>query len=478
MARIHPVLLSGGAGTRLWPLSRALYPKQLMPLVSSESLLQETVRRVADRARFAEPTLVSNEDHRFIIAEQLRAIGITPKAILLEPEGRNTAPAVAAAALALDDADALLLVLPSDHVIRDRAAFLATVEGGIQAAEEGALVIFGVVPDKPETGYGYIRRGRPYERVRGAYRVRRFVEKPDERRAARYVSSGDYYWNAGMFLFRARDYLSEIERLQPAMLSACRAAVAKSRKDLDFLRLDREAFSASPSISIDYAVMEHTQKAVVVPLDAGWSDVGAWSALWDLGTKDDQGNVVVGSVIAEGTRNSYLRADARIVAALGIEDLVVVATEDAVLVATRERAQDIRAIVERLKAEGRSETQYHPTVHRPWGTYKTVDAGDRFQVKRITVKPHASLSLQRHRHRAEHWVVVSGVAEVTRGDETLRLEANQSTYIPVGTVHRLANPLDEPLHLIEVQSGAQLSEDDIERLEDRYGRAAGPGQKG
>lgn len=474
MVTIHPVLLSGGAGTRLWPVSRALFPKQLMPLVGQESLLQETALRVADRSRFAAPSIVCNEEHRFIIAEQLRAVGVSPNAILLEPEGRNTAPAVAAAALALGDPDALLLVLPSDHVVRDRAAFLSAVESGTSAAAEGALVIFGVVPDKPETGYGYVRRGRPYEGARGAYRVRRFVEKPDHRRAARYAASGDYYWNAGMFLFAARDYLEELERLQPAMLAACRDAVAKSRKDLDFLRLDRAAFGAAPSISIDYAVMEHTQKAVVVPLDAGWSDVGAWSALWDLGAKDSEGNVVLGPVIAEDARDSYLRTDGRIVAALGVENLVVVATEDAVLVATRDRAQDIRSIVERMKREGRSETRYHPTVHRPWGTYKTVDAGERFLVKRITVKPYASLSLQRHRHRAEHWVVVSGTAEVTRGEETMRLEANESTYIPVGTVHRLANPMDEPLHLIEVQSGALLSEEDIERLEDRYGRTENP----
>jgi mannose-1-phosphate guanylyltransferase/mannose-1-phosphate guanylyltransferase/mannose-6-phosphate isomerase len=474
MGKIHPVLLSGGAGTRLWPVSRALYPKQLMPLVSEQSLLQETALRVAGAERFAPPTLVCNEEHRFIIAEQLRAIGTPANAILLEPEGRNTAPAVAAAALALGDLDALLLVLPSDHVVRDHAAFLAAVDAGADAAADGALVIFGVVPDKPETGYGYIRRGRPYEHVNGAFRVRRFIEKPDARRAARYVSAGDYYWNAGMFLFSARHFLEELERLEPAILASCRDAVAKSQRDLDFLRLDPGAFARSPSKSIDYAVMEHTQKAVVVPLDAGWSDVGAWSALWDLGTKDARGNVVIGPVVAEDVRDSYLRSDGRIVAALGIENVVVVATEDAVLVSTRERAQDIRIVVERLKAEGRSEVRAHPTVYRPWGSYKTIDAGERFQVKRITVKPHASLSLQRHRHRAEHWVVVSGTAEVTRGDETTRLEANESTYIPIGTVHRLANPLDTPLHLIEVQSGAVLSEDDIERLEDRYGRAKDP----
>ncbi len=474
MGKIHPVLLSGGAGTRLWPVSRALYPKQLMPLVSEQSLLQETALRVAGAERFAPPILVCNEEHRFIIAEQLRAIGAPAHTILLEPEGRNTAPAAAAAALTLGDPDALLLVLPSDHVVRDRAAFLAAVDAGADAAADGALVIFGVVPDKPETGYGYIRRGRPYEHVNGTFRVRRFIEKPDARRAARYVSAGDYYWNAGMFLFSARQFLEELERLEPAILASCRAAVATSQRDLDFLRLDRDAFARSPSKSIDYAVMEHTQKAVVVPLDAGWSDVGAWPALWDLGTKDSRGNVVIGPVVAEGVRNSYLRSDGRIVAALGIEDLVVVATEDAVLVSTRERAQDIRIVVERLKAKGRSEVRSHPTVYRPWGSYKTIDSGERFQVKRITVKPHASLSLQRHRHRAEHWVVVRGTAEVTRGGETMRLEANQSTYIPIGTVHRLANPLDTPLHLIEVQSGEVLSEDDIERLEDRYGRAKDP----
>ena len=467
---IHPVILSGGSGTRLWPMSRARHPKQFLPLVSGRSLLQDTARRVADGTRFAPPTVVCNEEHRFVIAEQLRECGAAARRIVLEPEARNTAPAAAVAALCLPDSEALMLVMPSDHAIGDERAFLAAIEIGAAAAEGGALVTFGVTPDRPETGYGYIRRGRRLGADAGAYRVRAFVEKPALRRAKRFLVTGEYLWNAGLFLFQAKTFLAELDRLQPAIGAAARKAVADGREDLDFFRLDGEGFSASPAISIDYAVMEHTSLAAVVPLDAGWSDVGAWSGLWDLAAKDEDANALLGPVAARDVRGSYVRSEGPVVAALGVENLVIVATEDAVLVAPRARAQDIRALVEDLRAHGHAEVDAASTVYRPWGTYKTIDAGDGFLVKRITVKAHASLSLQRHRHRAEHWVVVSGTAEVTRGQEVFRLQANESTYIPLGTVHRLANPGDEPLHLVEVQSGGLLSEDDIERLDDRYGR--------
>lgn len=471
MTKIYPVVLSGGAGTRLWPMSRAQYPKQLLPLVSSQSLIVETVRRVMASDRFAPPTMVCNEAHRFVIAEQLRAEGVAPRAILLEPAARNTAPAIAAAAYQIVDPNALLLVLPSDHVVRDHAAFMTAVDAAARAAEAGALVTFGVTPDRPETGYGYIRRGRPFDHAPGAFRLRGFVEKPNTRRAKRYLSSGDYYWNAGMFLFKAGAYLDELRRLRPEMAEACHRAVERGRMDLDFFRLDAEAFTAAPSDSIDYAVMEHTARAAMVPLDAGWSDVGAWSALWEMGEKDGQGNVVLGPATLDAAHGSYIRSEGPVIAAVGVENLVIVATEDAVLVASKDQAQNIKGAVEALRRQGRTEADSSPVVYRPWGSYRTIDTGAGFLVKRLTVKPRASLSLQRHAHRAEHWVVVSGTAEVTRGTETFRLQPNESTYIPLGTVHRLANPGDQPLHLIEVQSGALLSEDDIERLEDRYGRS-------
>lgn len=471
MTKIHPVVLSGGAGTRLWPMSRAQYPKQLLPLVSSQSLIVETVRRVMASDRFAPPTIVCNEAHRFVIAEQLRAEGVAPRAILLEPAARNTAPAIAAAACQIVDPNALLLVLPSDHVMRDHTAFMEAVDAAARAAKAGALVAFGVTPDRPETGYGYIRRGRPFDHAPGAFRLRGFVEKPDARRAKRYLAAGDYYWNAGMFLFKAGAYLDELRRLRPEMADACHRAVERGRMDLDFFRLDAESFAASPSDSIDYAVMEHTTRAAMVPLDAGWNDVGAWPALWEMGEKDGQGNVVLGPATLDAARGSYIRSEGPVIAAIGVEDLVIVATEDAVLVAGKGHAQNIKGAVEALRRQGRTEADSSPLVYRPWGSYRTIDTGAGFLVKRLTVKPRASLSLQRHAHRAEHWVVVSGTAEVTRGTETFRLQPNESTYIPLGTVHRLANPGDQPLHLIEVQSGALLSEDDIERLEDRYGRS-------
>ena len=470
---IWPVILSGGAGTRLWPLSRELYPKQLLPLVSEHSLLQDTLGRVQGTG-FAAPVVVCNDDHRFIIAEQLRQLGIKPHCIVLEPAARNTAPAVAAAATLIlrDDPDALLLVLPSDHIIRDVPAFARAVAIAADAARGGQLVAFGLAPKHPETGYGYVKRGGPLNGVSGAYAVERFVEKPDLATAKTYLADGVWSWNSGMFLFPARLYLDEIKTHQPAIAQASAKAVEASTKDLDFLRLDKAAFADSPSISIDYAVMEKTKKAAVVPADIGWNDVGAWSALWDIGARDGDGNVMVGDVIAHDTRNSYLRTgDGMLLATVGLDNIVVGDHDDVVLAAAKDRAQDVKKIVDVLKAKSRSEASLHTTVHRPWGNYRGVDAGHRFQVKRIVVKPGAKLSLQKHAQRAEHWVVVQGTARVTRGEDTLVLRENQSTYIPVGTVHRLENIGSEDLHLIEVQSGGYLGEDDIVRIEDTYGRS-------
>ena len=476
MAKIHPVILSGGTGTRLWPLSRALHPKQLQALVGKQTMIQETASRVCDRKRFAPPLIICNDAHRFVVAEQLREIGIDG-AIVLEPEGRNTGPAVAAAALILarEDAGALMLVLPSDHAITDTRAFDAAIATAKAAAETGALVTFGITPSGPETGYGYIERGAALDGVAGAYRIARFVEKPDRLTAESFIAGGRHAWNSGMFLFRAGRYLDELQRFQPRILAAARAAVEAGVDDLDFFRLDGPAFARAPSISIDYAVMEPTEAAAVVPADIGWSDVGAWSALWELGDKDGDGNVALGDVIAEDVAGSYLRSEGPLIAALGIRDLVVVASKDAVLVAPRDRVQEVRRLVEAMEAAGRREQSDPSVVHRPWGTYQTVDEASGFQVKRITVKPGARLSLQKHAKRAEHWVVVSGTARVTRDDDLFDLQVNQSTYIPLGAVHRLENPGSEPLHLIEVQSGDYLGEDDIVRLDDIYGRGQDDG---
>ena len=468
---VYPVVLSGGAGTRLWPVSRTLYPKQLLPLVSERTMLQETVRRVAGTG-FAPPVVVCNEEHRFLIAGQLRELDIAPSRMVLEPVGRNTAPAAAVAALLLagDDADAVMLLLPSDHVVEDVSGFLAAVETGLAAAENGALVTFGIPPTGPETGYGYIRRGAAYAGAKGCFRIARFVEKPDLEEARRLVRAGDYHWNSGMFLVRAGRYLEELERLKPEMVECCRRAVAGAVEDLDFLRLEAEAFSGIEPLSIDYAVMEHTEAAVVVPADMGWSDVGSWSALWEIGAKDGDGNVVLGDVITDGTTDSYIRSEGRLVAALGLDNVVVVATDDVVLVVRRDEAQNVKKVVEALARAGRPEHSVHTKVYRPWGYYQSIDAGDRFQVKRLHVNPGQKLSLQMHHHRAEHWVVVSGTAKVTRGDETFLLNENESTYLPLGVKHALENPGDAPLCVIEVQSGDYLGEDDIVRFEDRYGR--------
>jgi mannose-1-phosphate guanylyltransferase/mannose-6-phosphate isomerase len=465
---LTPVILSGGSGTRLWPLSRELYPKQLLPLVTDRTMLQETVARL-DGLKIAAPIVVCNEAHRFMVAEQLRRIDRPAQAIILEPVGRNTAPAVALAALAARSAgdDPILLVLPADHALEDPRAFQDAIRIAEKQAQAGKLVTFGVVARKPETGYGYIRRGPG---AGSAYPVAEFVEKPDATRAAQFVGSGEYYWNSGMFMFKASRYLEELAHLAPDILAACEKALANARKDLDFTRVDVKAFEQCRSDSIDYAVMEKTKDAVVVPLDAGWNDVGSWAALHEASHPDRNGNVTHGDVIAEDTRNSYLYSENRLVATVGLDDHVVVETKDAVLVAPRSRVQDVKQLVNRLKADKRYETALHREVFRPWGSYDSIDAGERFQVKRLKVKPGAVLSLQAHHHRAEHWVVVSGTAKITRGEEVFLLEENESTYIPIGVKHRIENPGKIPLHIIEVQSGSYLGEDDIVRFEDKYGR--------
>ncbi|MBA3930832.1 MAG: mannose-1-phosphate guanylyltransferase/mannose-6-phosphate isomerase [Xanthomonas sp.] len=467
MAKLQPVLLSGGSGTRLWPLSREAYPKQFLPLAGDETMVQATWRRVEAIADLA-PIVVANEEHRFLVAEQLRQIGAPVPAIVLEPVGRNTAPAIAAAALQamVDGADPLLLVLPSDHVVRDVAGFQRAVREASSAAEAGALVTFGIVPDAPETGFGYIQA----EAGEGLRKVSRFVEKPDATTAQSYLDAGGYYWNSGMFLFRASRYLEELANVRPDIVEAVRAAHASARHDGDFVRLDKDAFAACPPDSIDYAVMEKTARAMVLPIDIGWNDVGSWSALWDVAERDADGNAHHGDVIAVDSRNSYAYAQ-RLVALVGVDDIVVVETDDAVLVARKDRVQDVKQVVARLKEEQRSQAVLHREVHRPWGSYDSVDNGGRHQVKRIKVKPGAALSLQMHHHRAEHWIVVSGTAKVTRGDEILLLSENESTYIPLGVKHRLENPGKVPLELIEVQSGSYLGEDDIVRFEDVYGRS-------
>ena len=469
MTILQPVLLSGGSGTRLWPLSREAYPKQFLPLAGDDTMLQATWLRVAGIAGAA-PIVVANEEHRFLVAEQLRQVGAPTAAILLEPLGRNTAPAIAAAALqaTIDGADPLLLVLPSDHVIVKADAFRGAVRAASAAAEQGALVTFGIVPAAPETGFGYIQAADA--EIAGVRRVARFVEKPDIATARSYLADGGYYWNSGMFLFRASRYLQELERFRPDVLVATRQAFERAKRDGDFIRLDKDAFAACPADSIDYAVMERTDAAAVLPVDIGWSDLGSWAALWDVATRDADGNATIGDVIAVDSRNSYVHGR-RLVALVGVDDLVVVDTDDAVLVARKDRVQDVKDVVARLKHEHRSQAALHREVHRPWGSYDSVDVGARFQVKRIKVKPGARLSLQSHTQRAEHWIVVSGTARVTRDNDVFELHANQSTYIPIGARHRLENPGTQMLELIEVQSGDYLGEDDIVRYDDVYGRA-------
>ena len=471
--KIYPVILSGGAGTRLWPLSRAVLPKQLLPLVADKTMLQETALRVANWPGVMAPLVVCGNDHRFMVAEQMREIGITPLGILLEPVGRNTAPAVAAAAhhLKAIDPEAIMLVLPADHVIENNAAFREAVERAITLVGQGALATFGIVPKTPETGYGHIRRGEQVANCGECFKVARFVEKPDLETARGFLAEGGYYWNSGMFMFQADRYLAELQQHAPAIAASASQAMKSAYRDLDFCRLDETSFSACPSDSIDYAVMEHTRDAAVVPADIGWNDVGSWSALWEVQAKDGQGNAQRGDVYLDGVKNSLVRAESRIVAVVGVEDLVVVETQDAVLVAHKDQVQRVKQVVDHLKSKARTEHLHHTRVYRPWGHYEGIDAGDRFQVKRITVKPGEKLSLQMHHHRAEHWVVVSGTARVTCGDKVSLLSENESTYIPIGMNHRLENPGKLPLHIIEVQSGSYLGEDDIVRFEDIYKRS-------
>ncbi len=481
---IVPVILSGGAGTRLWPLSRELYPKQLLPLVGDLTMLQDTALRLNGLADRNAPLVVCNEAHRFMAAEQLRQVGQTAGTVILEPVGRNTAPAVAVAALCATENgdDPILLVLPADHVVRDAKALCETIKNGLEIVTDGALLTFGIVPTSPETGYGYIKRGaqcegqsqppvsNPRSPAPELYHVQQFVEKPDLATAEGYLKSGDYYWNSGMFMFKASAYLAELEKHAPEILSASRKAWQGRVADLDFTRLDGDAFAACPSDSIDYAVMEKTARAIVIPLDAGWSDVGSWAALWEVGETDAHGNVRFGDVIDVDCTGSYFHGGSRLVAGVGLQDTVVVETADAILVASKDRVQDVKRIVEHLKISEREEHLLHRRVNRPWGAYEGLDSGDGFLVKRITVNPGASLSLQRHKHRAEHWVVVRGIADVTCENVVQTLEANQSFYIPIGNKHRLANPGDAILEIIEVQTGELLSEDDIERFDDVYGR--------
>ena len=467
---ILPVILCGGSGSRLWPQSRSLYPKQFLPLVNDQTMLQNTVARLQGIVESSAPLVIANEEHRFLVAEQLRQVNIQPSGILLEPVGRNTAPAVALAALKArsSGSDPVLLVLAADHVIQDESAFHNAVNSALPAAHDNKLVTFGIVPTHPETDYGYIRAGK----AQGACaNVEQFVEKPDLSTAEQYLGSGEYYWNSGMFMFKTSRYLEELKAHRPDILAACEQALAVEHPDLDFIRLDEAAFKACPEDSIDYAVMEKTSDAVVVPLDAGWSDVGSWSSLWDISEKDQQGNASQGDVVLHDTRNTYVRSEHKLIATVGVDDLVITESDDAILVARSDRVQDVKKVVEQLKEEGRVEAKLHRKVYRPWGCYDSIDMGDRFQVKRITVKPGARLSLQKHYHRAEHWVVVKGTAKVFNGDKEILLTENQSTYIPIGAVHRLENPGKFELELIEVQSGGYLGEDDIVRLEDTYGRA-------
>jgi mannose-1-phosphate guanylyltransferase/mannose-6-phosphate isomerase len=467
-----PVILSGGSGTRLWPLSRKNLPKQFLELAGPGTLFQQTAKRSGALVDVGAPIVVCSEEHRFLVAEQLRELQMDGATILLEPMPRNTAPAIALAAwqALAKDADATLLVLPADHLIGNTVSFTEAVDKALPLAKDGWLVTFGIRPEGPETGFGYIKRAEPIGE--SGFRVERFVEKPDIAKATQYVDAGDYEWNSGMFLFKAARFLDELRQHAPTMHAATEAAFKAAKADLDFVRIDKDAFAASPEDSIDYAVIEKTTRAAVVPVSCAWSDIGSWDALWAASDRDADGNRLEGDVIAIDSRNCFVRGtDRRLVAALGLEDIVIVDTPDAVLVAPRARVQEVKKLVDKIKADGRQEHMFHRKVYRPWGSYDSIDMGERFQVKRITVKPGAALSLQKHHHRAEHWVIVSGTAEVTRNEEVFLVAENESTFLPLGAVHRLRNPGKVPLELIEVQSGSYLGEDDIVRLEDVYGRA-------
>lgn len=469
---LYPVILSGGSGTRLWPLSRASLPKQLLALHGERTMIQETVLRAA-LPDAAAPLLLCSEAHRFLVAEQMQEIGVTPRAIVLEPMGRNTAPAAAVAALITAEADSegVIVLLPSDHVVRDAANFAKAVAIAADAAREKHIVTFGMAPSGPETGYGYVQRGVRLEKIDGAHRVRRFVEKPDAATAQGYVDDGGYFWNSGMFVFRADVLIEDMQRHAPDVLAAARDALAKAKRDDDFVRLDADAFKNAPNISIDYALMEKTDRAAIVPASIGWSDVGAWSALWDIREQDAQKNVLLGDVVAHDSTGSYVHSHKRLTALVGVKDLVVIDTDDALLIADKSRAQDVKVIVDHLKNENRTEHADHKRVSRPWGTYETIDLGPRHQVKHIMVKPGGRLSLQMHHKRAEHWVVVEGVAQVTVGEKVSTLRENESVFIPLGEKHRLENLGTVPMRLVEVQCGGYLGEDDIVRFEDVYGRA-------
>lgn len=469
MTKIFPVILSGGSGTRLWPLSREHYPKQLLALTGQHTLLQATAKRLSGISNCAAPIVVCNEEHRFLVAEQLRQIECTPHAILLEPIGRNTAPALTLAALSAEDPESVLLVMPADHVIQDTAAFHAAVQSGNRAALTGKLVTFGVVPTRAETGYGYIQKGEKTEEQE-IFSVARFVEKPDAATAQSYLQSGEYLWNSGLFMMTAGRWLGELRHFRPDIASSVEIAWDKTSRDMDFIRIAKADFASCPSDSIDYAVMEKASQVVVIPLNARWSDIGSWPALRDAIEQDEHGNSIRGDVMALDTQNSLVIAKDRFVAALGLRDIIIVETADAVLVAHRDSAQRVKDIVAGLRQQNRTEHVTHRRVYRPWGHYESVDVGERFQVKRITVKPGAALSLQMHHHRAEHWIVVKGTASVTRGNDVYVVTENESTFIPLGVKHRLENPGSIPLEIIEVQSGAYLGEDDIVRFEDRYQR--------
>ncbi|EDQ01575.1 mannose-1-phosphate guanylyltransferase [Shewanella benthica KT99] len=457
--------MAGGSGSRLWPLSRTLYPKQFLALTGEQTMLQQTVSRLTGLEVTA-PIVICNEDHRFIVAEQLRTIEKTGS-IILEPVGRNTAPAIALAAIVSEKNNPLLLVLAADHVIEDQKAFTEAVKRAVPLAEQGKLVTFGIVPTQAHTGYGYIKRG---DSVGDSYTVDKFVEKPDVATAEQYLLSGEFYWNSGMFLIKASRYLQELEKFSPDIFIACKKSLKNISADNDFIRIDAAEFEACPDDSIDYAVMEKTTDAVVVPLDAGWNDIGAWSALWEVNDKCKDGNAVSGDTILHDTTNTFIHGGERLIATVGLDNIVIVDTKDALLVATKDKVQDVKKIVEQLKVQGRSEFKIHREVYRPWGKYDSIDNGTRYQVKRITVNPGEKLSIQMHHHRAEHWIVVSGTAKVTNGDKTFLVTENESTYIPIGVIHSLENPGKLPLEMIEVQSGSYLGEDDIVRFEDRYGR--------
>jgi len=473
-ARLYPVILSGGSGSRLWPLSREDFPKQLQALATDKTLLQETALRVGERANTAAPIIVCNEAHRFIVAEQMRAIGIEPKAVIIEPAGRNTAPAITVAALAIakEDPNALLLSMASDHIVRKPDAFAKALGNAIAAGEAGRLVTIGIEPTRPDPSFGYIKRGAAIAGT-GAYAVERFLEKPKVEVAEGFLRDGGYAWNASIFLFPVKVFLEEMEKFEPAILAGCKTALERGKTDLFFMRLDPDAFNALPSQSVDHGVMERTARAAVVPVDMGWSDVGSWSALHAEHDKDAAGNTLIGDVVAVDARGTYVRSEKQLTAVLGVENLAIVVTPDAVLVADKSRDQDVKLIVDRLKKNNRAEATQQARTYRPWGWYQTMDEGHRFKVKRLCVKPGAKLSLQKHWHRSEHWVVVTGAAEVTCGAKTFVLHENESTFLPAGAVHRLANPGKVELHMIEVQSGEYVGEDDIVRIADDYGRTGG-----